>query len=69
MNELENQLRTRVAPGTPMGNFLRQYRIPVPQSADLPFGGCKASGVGPAEDGRANREFFTQMQAIYFAQT
>lgn len=32
---------------------------------DLPFGGWKASGVGPAEHGPANREFFTRMQAIY----
>jgi phenylpropionate dioxygenase-like ring-hydroxylating dioxygenase large terminal subunit len=36
MNESENQLLTRVGPGTPMGNFLRQYWIPVLQSADLP---------------------------------
>jgi alpha-ketoglutaric semialdehyde dehydrogenase len=36
---------------------------------DLPFGGWKASGIGPPEHGPANREFFTRMQAIYFAQT
>jgi acyl-CoA reductase-like NAD-dependent aldehyde dehydrogenase len=35
-------------------------------AVDLPFGGWKASGIGPAEHGRANREFFTRMQAIYF---
>ena len=35
-------------------------------AVDLPFGGWKASGVGPAEHGPANREFFTRMQAIYF---
>src|SRR5205809_8063888 len=36
MNQSENQLLTRVGPGTPMGNFLRQYWIPVLQSTDLP---------------------------------
>jgi acyl-CoA reductase-like NAD-dependent aldehyde dehydrogenase len=32
-----------------------------------PFGGWKASGVGPAEHGMADREFFTRMQTIYSA--
>jgi alpha-ketoglutaric semialdehyde dehydrogenase len=36
-------------------------------AVDLPFGGWKASGIGPAEHGPANREFFTRMQSIYFA--
>jgi hypothetical protein len=36
MNQSENQLLTRVGPETPMGNFLRQYWIPVLQSADSP---------------------------------
>jgi len=36
-------------------------------AVDLPFGGWKASGVGPPEHGPANREFFTRMQSIYFA--
>ncbi len=36
-------------------------------AVDLPFGGWKASGVGPAEHGPANREFFARMQAIYFS--
>ena len=36
-------------------------------AVDLPFGGWKASGIGPAEHGPANREFFTRMQAIYLA--
>jgi acyl-CoA reductase-like NAD-dependent aldehyde dehydrogenase/nicotinamidase-related amidase len=35
-------------------------------AADLPFGGWKASGIGPAEHGPANREFFTRMQSLYF---
>ncbi len=36
-------------------------------AVDLPFGGWKASGIGPPEHGPANREFFTRMQAIYFS--
>ena len=36
-------------------------------AVDLPFGGWKASGIGPAEHGPANREFFTRMQSIYLA--
>ena len=30
-----------------------------------PFGGWKASGVGPPEHGAANVEFYTRLQAIY----
>ena len=33
----------------------------------LPFGGWKASGVGPPEHGEADRLFYTQMQAVYGA--
>jgi Aldehyde dehydrogenase family len=36
-------------------------------AVDLPFGGWKASGIGPAEHGPGNREFFTRMQSIYLA--
>lgn len=36
MTQSENELLTRVGPGTPMGNLLRQYWIPVLQSGDLP---------------------------------
>jgi alpha-ketoglutaric semialdehyde dehydrogenase len=31
----------------------------------LPFGGWKASGLGPPEHGEADRLFYTRMQAIY----
>jgi acyl-CoA reductase-like NAD-dependent aldehyde dehydrogenase len=31
----------------------------------LPFGGWKASGVGPPEHGLADQEFFTRIQTIY----
>jgi alpha-ketoglutaric semialdehyde dehydrogenase len=33
--------------------------------AEAPFGGWKASGIGPAEHGRSNREFYTRTQAVY----
>lgn len=32
---------------------------------EAPFGGWKASGVGPPEHGECNREFYTRAQAIY----
>jgi acyl-CoA reductase-like NAD-dependent aldehyde dehydrogenase len=32
---------------------------------DVPFGGWKASGIGPAEHGASDREFYTRVQAIY----
>jgi acyl-CoA reductase-like NAD-dependent aldehyde dehydrogenase len=34
-------------------------------NAQAPFGGWKASGIGPAEHGMANREFYTRIQAVY----
>ena len=33
--------------------------------ATLPFGGWKASGIGPPEHGEADRLFYTRMQAVY----
>ena len=35
-------------------------------AVDLPFGGWKASGIGPPEHYPANHEFYTRWQAIYF---
>ena len=35
--------------------------------AEAPFGGWKASGIGPPEHGRSNREVYTRAQAIYRA--
>ncbi len=32
-----------------------------------PFGGWKSSGVGPAEHGASDREFFTRVQTLYGA--
>ncbi len=31
----------------------------------LPFGGWKASGIGPPEHGEGDRLFYTRMQAVY----
>jgi acyl-CoA reductase-like NAD-dependent aldehyde dehydrogenase len=31
----------------------------------LPFGGWKASGIGPPEHGEADWHFYTRLQAIY----
>lgn len=36
LNKEDNELLTRVGPGTPMGNLMREYWIPVLQSEDLP---------------------------------
>jgi len=56
-------------------NFLQRMRAGVLKvnsstadaAVDLPFGGWKASGIGPPEHGVANREFFRRMQTIYFS--
>jgi 3-isopropylmalate dehydrogenase len=32
---------------------------------DLPFGGWKASGIGPAEHGDADAEFYSRIQTVY----
>jgi aldehyde dehydrogenase (NAD+) len=34
----------------------------------LPFGGWKASGIGPPEHGEGDRMFYTRPQAVYFSQ-
>jgi phenylpropionate dioxygenase-like ring-hydroxylating dioxygenase large terminal subunit len=39
MTREDNDLLTRVGPGTPMGDLFRQYPIPVLPSTDLPAGG------------------------------
>lgn len=36
MTELDNDALTRVGPGTPMGDLMREYWIPVLESSDLP---------------------------------
>jgi phthalate 4,5-dioxygenase len=36
LSTAENEILTRVGPGTPMGNYLRQYWLPAMMSAELP---------------------------------
>ena len=38
---------------------------PVAVHPDAPFGGWKASGLGPPEHGRWDREFYARPQAVY----
>ena len=33
--------------------------------AQLPFGGCKATGVGPREMGRQAIEFYSELKTVY----
>lgn len=55
------------------GHFLRAIRAGVVKlgqstagaDAHAPFGGWKASGVGPPEHGESDRHFFTRTQAVY----
>jgi len=36
LKQEENELITRVGPGTPMGNFMREYWVPAMLSSELP---------------------------------
>ncbi|HLY65936.1 MAG TPA: aromatic ring-hydroxylating dioxygenase subunit alpha, partial [Chloroflexota bacterium] len=36
----ENELLTRVGPGTPMGNLMRQYWLPAALCSELPGPDC-----------------------------
>jgi acyl-CoA reductase-like NAD-dependent aldehyde dehydrogenase len=45
--------------------ILKLDRSTVDASAEAPFGGFKASGLGPPEHGPGNVEFYTRMQAVY----
>lgn len=46
--------------------ILKYLPGPMPIHPDAPFGGWKASRIGPPEHGAWDREFFTRPQAIYF---
>jgi acyl-CoA reductase-like NAD-dependent aldehyde dehydrogenase/isochorismate hydrolase len=54
-------------------SFLREVRagvLKIDQATaavgpDAPFGGWKASGVGPPEHGSGDREFYTRIQTVY----
>ena len=36
LKQAENELITRVGPGTPMGNFMREYWVPAMLSSEVP---------------------------------
>src|SRR5262245_22494271 len=40
LTQAENELITRVGPGTPMGNLMRQYWVPAGLSSELPRPDC-----------------------------
>jgi aldehyde dehydrogenase (NAD+) len=45
--------------------ILKFNRSTADAEVDIPFGGWKESGIGPAEHGPSDREFFTRVQAVY----
>jgi acyl-CoA reductase-like NAD-dependent aldehyde dehydrogenase len=45
--------------------ILKLNRSTADAEVDVPFGGWKASGIGPPEHGRFDREFYTRPQAVY----
>lgn len=45
--------------------ILKINRATAGADVDLPFGGWKASGIGPPEHGESDREFYTRTQTIY----
>jgi acyl-CoA reductase-like NAD-dependent aldehyde dehydrogenase len=45
--------------------ILKLNRATAGADASLPFGGWKASGIGPPEHGEGDRHFYTRMQAVY----
>jgi aldehyde dehydrogenase (NAD+) len=55
------------------GRFLREARAGILKlnratagaDVDLPFGGWKASGLGPPEHGDADRAFYARLQTLY----
>ena len=40
LSKQDNELVTRVGPGTPMGNLMRQYWVPAMLSSELPHADC-----------------------------
>jgi acyl-CoA reductase-like NAD-dependent aldehyde dehydrogenase len=45
--------------------MLKFDRSTADAEVDLPFGGWKSSGIGPAEHGEADVEFYTRVQTVY----
>lgn len=58
------ELRERFVEQAEAG-VLKLDRATADVGIEAPFGGWKASGVGPPEHGDANREFYTCAQAVY----
>ncbi len=56
--------RARFAESVEAG-ILKLARGPFSVHPDAPFGGWKASGIGPPEHGRWDAEFYSRPQAIY----
>ncbi len=50
---------------TAQAGILKINRATADADAEAPFGGWKASGIGPPEHGASNREFYTRTQAVY----
>ncbi len=47
--------------------ILKLGRSTADAEVDVPFGGWKASGIGPPEHGSFDRDFYTRVQAVYSA--
>jgi acyl-CoA reductase-like NAD-dependent aldehyde dehydrogenase/nicotinamidase-related amidase len=45
--------------------ILKLGRSTADAEVDVPFGGWKASGIGPPEHGSFDRDFYTRVQAVY----
>ncbi len=50
---------------TAQAGILKVNQSTAGAAVDLPFGGWKASGLGPPEHGEADREFYTRIQTVY----
>ena len=59
-NELQERFLETVQAG-----ILKINLATADADAEAPFGGWKASGIGPAEHGSSNREFYTRAKAVY----
>jgi len=51
--------------GEARSGILKVNRSTADASVDVPFGGWKASGIGPAEHGDADLEFYFRTQTVY----
>jgi len=53
---------------TAQAGILKLNVSTVDANAEAPFGGWKASGIGPPEHGPSDREFYTRTQTVYEAE-